>query len=80
MKHVCAPKPQVIKVKRKIVHPSYNRNFQQYHHDIALIELKKSVKFSKYVSPICLSKTSDFQPPARFWSSGWGATDADSKA
>lgn len=74
----CAPKPQVIKIKKIISHPLYDDKTKQHKHDIGLIRLSTSANFTTYVYPICLIKLMDFEP-FEYWLSGWGATDADGK-
>ncbi|RZC38819.1 serine protease easter-like, partial [Asbolus verrucosus] len=67
---VCADKPQVIRIKKNIVHPHYSVTSTNHHNDIGLIHLKKSAKFTNYVSPICLLDKVDFEP-FEYWISGW---------
>jgi hypothetical protein len=69
----CAEKLQVIKVKKTFVHPDYDMNSRDHHHDIGLIFLRKDARFSSYVIPICILDKVDFIP-FEYWLSGWGST------
>ncbi|XP_014740498.1 PREDICTED: coagulation factor IX [Sturnus vulgaris] len=42
------------KVVRLLPHPTYNASINEYHNDIALLELEQPLTFSSYVTPICL--------------------------
>ncbi|XP_044260048.1 phenoloxidase-activating factor 1-like isoform X2 [Tribolium madens] len=70
----CAPKNQVIRVKKTISHSMYDEKSKQHHHDIALIQLKKSAKFTSHVAPICVLEKVEFKP-YEYWISGWGLTN-----
>jgi hypothetical protein len=73
----CAEKLQVIKVKKTFVHPDYDMNSRDHHHDIGLIFLRKDARFSSYVIPICILDKVDFIP-FEYWLSGWGSTKTES--
>ncbi|XP_008639707.1 PREDICTED: coagulation factor IX [Corvus brachyrhynchos] len=42
------------KVVRLLPHPTYNAAINEYHNDIALLELDQPLTFNSYVTPICL--------------------------
>lgn len=42
-------------IEKTIIHPQYNPMSKQ--NDIALIRLSKDVKFTKFITPICLPST-----------------------
>jgi len=69
---VCADSPLLVRTANPKVHPEYSDDIQ-HHNDIALIPLKKAVKFTEWVYPICLAQ----QPSSEreMWLSGWGRTD-----
>lgn len=50
--YVNGPLTQNFGIRNIIPHPNYRRNIN--YHDIALIELDKTVKFSRYIKPACL--------------------------
>ncbi|XP_049828663.1 CLIP domain-containing serine protease 14D-like [Schistocerca gregaria] len=60
-------------VSRVILHPGYSR--RQRYHDIALLELDRSVDLGGAVFPACLD-TSSSADGADFLATGWGATNA----
>ncbi|NWR98111.1 FA9 factor, partial [Motacilla alba] len=45
---------QLRKVVRLLPHPTYNASINEYHNDIALLELERPLTFNSYVTPICL--------------------------
>ncbi|XP_062819734.1 coagulation factor IX isoform X1 [Anolis carolinensis] len=45
---------QLRRIVRMIPHPAYNAS-NKYHHDIALLELDSPLKWSSYITPICLA-------------------------
>ena len=66
---------QRIQVKEIIMHPGYWKNENMiWDNDFAIIKLAKSIKFTKFVNPICLPQSNsekDFDSvEAR--ASGWG--------
>ncbi|NXD25590.1 FA9 factor, partial [Spelaeornis formosus] len=42
------------KVVRLLPHPTYNASINEYHNDIALLELEQPLTLNSYVTPICL--------------------------
>lgn len=42
------------KVVRLLPHPTYNATVNEFHNDIALLELDQPLTFNSYVTPICL--------------------------
>ncbi|XP_062054451.1 suppressor of tumorigenicity 14 protein [Lepus europaeus] len=68
-----APGVQEHRLKRIIVHPSFNDFTFDY--DIALLELEKPAEYSTAVRPICLPDTSHVFPAGKaIWVTGWGHT------
>jgi secreted trypsin-like serine protease len=67
---------QTYHVKKTIQHPEYS--IATTYHDIALIELDRSVEFSENIQPACLHTKSDI---TEFWLevTGWGATSNSRK-
>ncbi|XP_060036170.1 suppressor of tumorigenicity 14 protein isoform X2 [Erinaceus europaeus] len=64
---------QELKLKRIILHPSFNDFTFDY--DIALLELAKAVEYSNTVRPICLpDATHEFPAGKAIWVTGWGHT------
>ena len=62
-------------VQRSIKHSRYNRRTKE--HDIALIRLRRSVKFSNMIQPVCIPPP-DAAPPSVGTSllvAGWGLTE-----
>lgn len=45
---------QLRKVVRLLPHPTYNASINEYHNDIALLELEQPLTFNSYVTPVCL--------------------------
>ncbi|NXE68279.1 FA9 factor, partial [Calcarius ornatus] len=45
---------QLRKVVRVLPHPTYNASINEYHNDIALLELERPLTFNSYVTPVCL--------------------------
>ncbi|KAF5298249.1 hypothetical protein FQR65_LT09760 [Abscondita terminalis] len=68
----CADRPLLIRTGKPKVHHEYSNN-AELHNDIALIPLKEAVRFSEFVSPICLA--SDLSGESEMWLSGWGKTE-----
>ncbi|XP_074511107.1 tryptase-2-like [Sebastes fasciatus] len=50
--------------------PDYNR--VTYINDIALVKLKKTVRFEKNVAPVSLDRADTFGPSSECWIVGWG--------
>ena len=46
-------------VEKTILHPGYNDATSQ--NDIAILKLKTSLQFNKYVQPACLAKSFSYQ-------------------
>ena len=72
---------QRIQVKEIIMHPGYWKNENMiWDNDFAIIKLAKSIKFTKFVNPICLPQSNsekDFDSvEAR--ASGWGKINTGS--
>uniref|UniRef100_A0A336LWU0 CSON004308 protein n=1 Tax=Culicoides sonorensis TaxID=179676 RepID=A0A336LWU0_CULSO len=65
-------KVQKFGVKRVFLHPSYQK--PAVYHDIGLIELKRRVKFTPYIRPICLPTTSDINFVEKLTATGFGLT------
>ncbi|XP_012261302.2 serine protease snake-like isoform X1 [Athalia rosae] len=63
---------EVIEIKRIIKHNSYKP--PALYADIALLELKKDVKFTDNIRPACLYQEYD-AAPAQALATGWGITD-----
>jgi secreted trypsin-like serine protease len=63
-------------VKKWIQHPEYST--ATVYHDIALIELDRTVKFSENIQPACLNTKSDI-PEFGLQVTGWGATSNSRK-
>lgn len=56
-----------------VTHPDYKVSKNGYVNDIALVKLKKKIKFSKAVSPVKLPEPSDiFSTSSDCWIIGWG--------
>lgn len=56
-----------------VTHPDYKVSNNGYVNDIALVKLKKKIKFSKDVSPVKLPEPSDiFSTSSDCWIIGWG--------
>ncbi|XP_015792587.1 phenoloxidase-activating factor 1 [Tetranychus urticae] len=60
-------------VKKLWIDPDYDT--KELSHDFAILTLKKSVKFNRHVSPICLPKSNE--DVTQFTVAGWGKTSAD---
>ncbi|KAB7497868.1 Serine proteinase stubble [Armadillidium nasatum] len=64
------------KVKRKVIHKDYLSNSRlndlSFENDIALLELKDSVKFKSHVQPICLPGSDDLLVGRSALVTGWG--------
>jgi len=63
-------------VKKWIQHPQYST--ATVYHDIALIELDRTVKFSENIQPACLYTKSDI-PEFGLQVTGWGKTSNSGK-
>lgn len=61
-----------------VTHPDYKVSNNGYVNDIALVKLKKKIKFSKDVSPVTLPEPSDiFGTSSDCWIIGWGNVGTD---
>lgn len=63
--------PQILDVKRTIVHPGYKR--PRKYDDIGLLELDKHADLDNYVKPVCLHL--DFGLPTTLTAAGFGKLD-----
>uniref|UniRef100_A0A670ZAN1 Peptidase S1 domain-containing protein n=1 Tax=Pseudonaja textilis TaxID=8673 RepID=A0A670ZAN1_PSETE len=58
-------------IRQIIPHPNYTGNDNMF--DIALVELNSTVKFTKYILPMCLPESSvKFPDNTSCWVTGWG--------
>ncbi|KAM7081156.1 transmembrane protease serine 9 isoform 2-T2 [Ciconia maguari] len=58
-------------ITRIILHPSYNADTADY--DVAVLELKRPVTFTKYIQPVCLPDAGHHFPTSKkCLISGWG--------
>nr|XP_014433334.1 granzyme B-like [Pelodiscus sinensis] len=72
------PRQQVIRVRRQIPHPQYNR--ETLKNDIMLLQLQRKVRRDGYVNVISLPSANQRVPPESHCSvAGWGRTHADSE-
>ncbi|XP_065166827.1 uncharacterized protein scaf isoform X2 [Atheta coriaria] len=60
---------QIVKVRRIVVHPLYNRESLQ--HDVAILQLEEKLRFTKNIGSICLPAPGQ-QPTGRCIVTGWG--------
>ncbi|NXC05913.1 FA9 factor, partial [Orthonyx spaldingii] len=63
------------KVVKLLPHPTYNATVNEYHNDIALLQLDQSLTFNSYVTPICLGSrefTNALLKQGMGTVSGWG--------
>lgn len=59
-------------IQRIIVHPQYR--YPQKYNDIALVKLRRHVKFTKFIRPACLYSKNSI-PQTKAIATGWGKTD-----
>ncbi|XP_034487203.1 serine protease 7 [Drosophila innubila] len=74
---VCNKPVIEIDIEESIVHPQYDANSNDRHHDIALLRLSKPVELSAFLQPVCLplaSVRSVINPNEELVVSGWGRT------
>ena len=64
---------QTIPIDKIILHPKYKPTVTGFDYDVALIKLKKLIKFNSNVRPVCLP-TMDFAPGTNCSVTGWGYT------
>ncbi|GJQ74217.1 CLIPB9 [Trypoxylus dichotomus] len=71
---ICAEKPQDFGIEQVISHPDYDT--KNRYHDIALIRMNGTARFSKYVRPVCTPVPSSDQITAndKLIVVGWGQT------
>ena len=72
---------QKVEVLKIHVHQKYQRGNDTHpgDYDIALVQLKNPIKFTKYVRPICLANVDMFKPGHECVLSGWGVTNTKTK-
>lgn len=74
----CMDPPVDYAVEKVTPHPLYNPNNPSKHHDLAILKLNTTVKYSDFVQPICLP-TKEFKkglsPGSPQTVTGWGKTD-----
>ncbi|KAJ8925924.1 hypothetical protein NQ315_009776 [Exocentrus adspersus] len=80
----CAPPPLNIPVEERIAHEDYVPEDINQYHDIALLRLGREVKFTGFVQPVCLPKSSFDQKKnfvgKKLTVSGWGKTENKSES
>ncbi|XP_050304374.1 serine protease snake-like [Anthonomus grandis grandis] len=69
--------PKDFKVLRSIAHPDYKIQF--VYHDIGILELDKTVKFTEYIRPACIYQGGDLSKYNMASASGWGTTSFGEK-
>ncbi|CAG9862801.1 unnamed protein product [Phyllotreta striolata] len=83
-KQRCAPPPVNVLVEEAIAHEQYNPYDVNQYNDIALLRLAREVKYTGFVRPICLPKTSLDQSRdytgTKLTVSGWGKTEKRSES
>ncbi|XP_022375502.1 transmembrane protease serine 12 isoform X1 [Enhydra lutris kenyoni] len=74
------PHSKKIKVKAIIIHPDFN--LENYVNDIALFHLKKAVRYTEYIQPICLpfDVFQKLDQNTKCFISGWGRTEEEGNA
>uniref|UniRef100_A0A669QQH2 Peptidase S1 domain-containing protein n=1 Tax=Phasianus colchicus TaxID=9054 RepID=A0A669QQH2_PHACC len=76
IKHHAARSPLRMGIARIIPHPSYNTDTADY--DVAVLELKRPVTFTKYIQPVCLPHAGHHFPTnKKCLISGWGYLKED---
>ena len=75
------PHEQKLELKQIHIHEKYQRGNDSTpgNYDMALIELKKPVRFTKYVRPICLADVGMFKAGHDCYLNGWGYTNTTTK-
>ncbi|XP_060648956.1 serine protease 7 [Drosophila nasuta] len=77
VRNVCNRPVLEIGVEEVIVHPQYNADDNNRHHDIALIRLNQQVELNEYIIPVCLplvSTRAAINTNDKLTVSGWGRT------
>ena len=72
---------QKLEMKQIHIHEKYRKGNVSTpgNYDMALVELKKPVKFTKYVRPICLASVDMFKAGHECYLNGWGYTNISTK-
>lgn len=75
----CSDPIRDIPIAEVIPHDSYRQSFQQPNNDIALIRLARPVRFTTWISPICIPAAKDLRHKnfegSKFTVAGWGKTE-----
>lgn len=74
----CMDPPVDYAIEKIIPHPLYNPKNPSKHHDIAILKLNDTVKFSDFIQPICLpikGFNKGLSPGLPHSVVGWGKTD-----
>ncbi|XP_017294335.1 tryptase-2 isoform X2 [Kryptolebias marmoratus] len=67
------PSERYMKVETVMRHTEYQTQSNGYINDIALVKVKKEIKFSKLVAPVSLPSADDtFDSSSECWMTGWG--------
>lgn len=81
---MCADPPLDMDIEKIVVHEDYDPQDTSSHNDIALIRLTEDVKFSSFVSPVCLPIDSDLRSRSivgsKPYAAGWGRTESGNKS
>lgn len=80
--HLCADSFIDLQIDEVISHEKYDTMVKNLAYDIALIRINRSVKFSQFVSPVCLPRTEELRKRDiegySFYAAGWGKTESES--
>ncbi|VEN56986.1 unnamed protein product [Callosobruchus maculatus] len=76
MHGICADPPQISRVAKVIIHPDYNPTEKAQYNDIAILYLRKGMKMTNFIRPICLLEDQS-QKPHKYIVSGWGKTETE---
>lgn len=75
----CSDAVRDIPIAQVITHERYHQSFQEPNNDIALIRLARPVRYTTWVSPICIPTAKDLRNQnfdgAKFTVAGWGKTE-----
>ncbi|XP_017042955.1 CLIP domain-containing serine protease B9-like [Drosophila ficusphila] len=77
-RRICAPPPLEINVENAFVHEKYKRYSE--HHDIALLRLQSSVRYTDRIKPICLPNAFFSLKDHDLFVAGWGYTGLQIKS